>query len=58
MVAKGPIKFFFFPKGVFVSPEKHFRKSFYTLPCVWLHMKILVKQKIIFVDCKMWLVEV
>ena len=39
-------------KGAFVSPEKHFKKSFYTLPCVWLHMKNLVKRKIIFVDCK------
>ena len=39
-------------KGAFVSPEKHFKKSFYTLPCVWLRMKNLVKRKIIFVDCK------
>ena len=39
-------------KGVFVLPEKHFRKSFYTLSCVWLRMENLVKWKIISVDCK------
>ena len=51
-----PMLFFFslqyLIKGAFVSPEKHFKKSFYTLPCVWLRMKNLVKRKIIFVDCK------
>ena len=39
-------------KAAFVSAENGFEKTIYTLPCVWLRMKNMVKQKIISVDCK------
>ena len=38
--------------AMFVSVENGFRKTIYTLPCVWLCMENLVKRKIISVDRK------